>query len=113
MTADGLDDVILTRRLDLADCPDGVVVEVGRPITSLDGRECRCFYRVRGFGKDRLSSGAGIDEVQALFLTLNKIGIELYASEAYRTGKLYWLEAGNRDLGFPVPKGYGLGPEES
>jgi hypothetical protein len=105
-----LGDVILTRRLTLAGSQEPVVVQVGRPIAAADGLEYRCPYSIRGLGSDRFSFGAGVDEVQALLLALNKIGIELYVSEAYRDRKL-WLEAGDPDLGFPVPKGSGLGPE--
>lgn len=47
------------------------------------------------------SAGWGSDSVQAILLTMQKIGIEIYVSEYHKSGKLMW-EAPGRGYGFPV-----------
>ena len=51
-------------------------------------------YHGKGFG-------GGRDAVQALLSAMQKIGMELYASEANKTGKLAWDDW--KGFGFPVP----------
>jgi hypothetical protein len=101
---DLFDDVVFTRRLMLAGTDDPVLVEIGRPLPLGDRRGYRCPYRILGLGKDLLGFGAGADELQALMLTLNKIGAFLYTSSAYQEGRLHRMEAGGRNLGFPMPE---------
>lgn len=46
----------------------------------------------------------GVDALQALQLTLKKIGTDLYTSNEYKIGALSWVGKSNSgDLGFPVP----------
>jgi hypothetical protein len=46
---------------------------------------------------------AGEDAVQALYLNLCLIGVEIYASDEHESGKLEWLEPG-QGYGFPLTK---------
>ena len=48
-------------------------------------------------------AGYGYDQIQALYLTLQKIGASLYLSDYHKTGQLYWEKLGS-GYGFPVPK---------
>jgi len=48
-------------------------------------------------------SGHGVDRFQALFLTLQKIGADIYFSDYHKTGRLYFERQGS-GYGFPVPK---------
>lgn len=48
------------------------------------------------------SSASGQDSIQALICTLQKIGCELYASEANKSGHLSWDNW--QGFGFPVPQ---------
>ena len=43
------------------------------------------------------------DGVQALYLAMQRIALELYGSEHHRTGALRWIEAG-QGYGFPMAK---------
>lgn len=44
----------------------------------------------------------GVDAVQSLYLALQVIGAQIYASDHHASGQLLWLEPG-RGYGFPVP----------
>ena len=81
-----------------------VSVIIGKPEPFPDGNGCYCPYQILGFGDERVSYAGGEDTVQALMLTLKKIGTDLYTSPEARGGLLTW-DAGttDRDLGFPVP----------
>jgi hypothetical protein len=61
----------------------------------------RCSYQVLGLGHQKWRMAVGVDAVQALLLALSNISSTLYASEAYRSGQLEWLEGMNGDLGLP------------
>src|SRR4051795_12196053 len=47
------------------------------------------------------SAGWGVDAVQAVLLTMQKIGTEIYASEYHKLSRLLWTAPG-RGYGFPV-----------
>lgn len=49
------------------------------------------------------SEGWGKDALQAISLTLNKIGNEIYASAYHESGQLIWEKPGG-GYGFPVTK---------
>lgn len=54
----------------------------------------------------RSSYAIGGDSAQALFLAMQKVGVDLYTSDSYKGGLLTWpggVVPG--DLGFPVPRG--------
>jgi len=50
----------------------------------------------------RASRAFGVDSVQALRLTLEMIGAEIYSSPYHATGNLYFEKPGD-GYGFPVP----------
>ncbi len=87
---------------------DGKQVRVilGRPRRFPGGNDYYCPYQILGIGDERIRHAGGIDAIQALQLTLMKIGLELYTSEDARARALSW-DAGSveGDLGFPVPRG--------
>lgn len=104
--ADDIADPIVTRHLRLAGSTTGVTVEIGRPQAYPDRRDFYCPYRILGLEDDHVRSAGGVDQIRALVLALQRIGARLYSSAAYQAGQLYWLEAGNKDLGFPTPPGF-------
>lgn len=68
-----------------------------------DASDWICRYEIEWPEGIRKSRGHGIDAFQALHLTLQKIGIELYASSYHRDGQLCWKGQGD-GYGFPVMK---------
>lgn len=61
-----------------------------------------CRYEIDWPHRKWKSTGWGADAVQAILLTFQKIGIEIYTSEYHKSGKLMW-EAPGKGYGFPVP----------
>lgn len=108
MKLERIDDPVISRHLMLRDPDAGVFVKIGRPAEFPDGGGYHCPYQVLGLGNEGVKRAGGVDELQAVVLTLKKIAIELYTSAEYRCGRLYWLEKGNMDLGFPIPDGFTL-----
>lgn len=96
--------IIATRTLTLADTND-VTVTIGKPEKFPDGDDYYCPYQIIGIGSGKVKYAAGVDAVQALSLTLKKVGTDLYTSDECKAGTLQW-EAGQKkgDLGFPVPE---------
>lgn len=68
-----------------------------------DGSSWACRYEIGWPGASKTRSMSGFDSVQALFLTLQAIGAELYSSEHHQSGRLVWEKEGG-GYGFPVPK---------
>lgn len=62
-----------------------------------------CRYTIEWPTAPEESFGAGEDTFQALHLTLQKIGITLYASAYHKAGILVFDKPG-RGYGFPMPK---------
>lgn len=93
-------DFIATRRLELAgESPGEVIVGIKRPVP--DDGPYRCEYQIVGIGSGTVRYAMGEDSMQALVLTLQTIGADLYTSEAAKEGRLTWF--GSPNLGFPVP----------
>ena len=61
-----------------------------------------CRYEIGWPGQTRVSFAAGVDPVQAIYLMLQKIGMELYGSPYHASGDLKREKAGD-GYGFPVP----------
>lgn len=80
-----------------------IPIRIFVPQLESDGRGWQCRYEIDWPHKQRLSAGHGVDAVQALQLTMQKIGTELYASDYHKSGKLYFDQPG-AGYGFPVPK---------
>jgi hypothetical protein len=93
-------DVIASRFLELRH-EDGtsspVVVRIGRP--RRDDVDYRCDYEVEGLSEVRALHVRGIDDVQALWLALVGVGVELRSSDEGKAGRITFN--GKADLGFP------------
>ena len=93
-------DFIAIRSLELAgETPGEVTVSIKQPVP--DDDDYKCEYQIVGIGSGKVRYAIGADSMQALVLALQKIGADLYASEAAKQGRLTWF--GSLDLGFPVP----------
>lgn len=81
-----------------------VRVDIGQPRKEADQSDYLCPYRIAGIGDERIRYAVGIDAVQALLLTMKKIGADLYTSAEMRGRDLVWVGGSEPgDLGFPVP----------
>ena len=77
-----------------------VIVTIGQPSPDPRvGGDWSCVYRIQGIGNDLTSKAYGVDAIQALWLTLRKVGIELRHLMAARQMRLSWLD--DDDLGLP------------
>lgn len=94
--------IIATRMLTLRDLEGTREMPVHLHAPELDDGAWICRYEIEWPEGTRSSYGAGFDAVQALHLTLQKIGIELYKSESHAKGRLAWGALGE-GYGFPVP----------
>ena len=95
--------VIATRMLYLAIGslpPQGFDIRLFQPVE--DSTSWRCRYEIDWPGRPRQSDGYGVDGVQALVLSLQKIGSELYTSPYHEKGQLVFDKAGN-GYGSPSP----------
>lgn len=93
---------IADRRLELSD-GRRVDVLIWAPRKVADG-EYHCSFRISGLGHSESRRAIGADALQALVLTLQRIGVELYTSDQHKSGSLTWW--GSANLGFPVPEGH-------
>jgi hypothetical protein len=83
---------------------DGTPVPIRLEAPDLSELGWRCRYTIGWPDGARDSAGYGADAIQALHLTMEKIGGELYMSEAHEAGQLVWPAAGDGGgYGFPVP----------
>ncbi|HEX7885472.1 MAG TPA: hypothetical protein VF474_05800 [Phenylobacterium sp.] len=74
-------------------------LEVDQP--KPDGDDFRCDFRLQGAGLTLDAHGMGVDGVQALLLTLQRVHIDLLAYRRDTGLQIEWLEM--RDLGLPLP----------
>jgi hypothetical protein len=82
---------------------DGTQVEILIRIYApkQDDIDWSCRYEIDWPDGPRSHAAIGIDAVQALYLAMQMIGIELYTSGYHETGNLSWGEPG-QGYGFPV-----------
>lgn len=78
-----------------------VLVRVYAPEFRDDDWSCK--YEIGWPQGTREGCAFGIDSAQALFVALQKIGTEIYASDYHQSGNLMWSERA-RGYGFPVPQ---------
>jgi hypothetical protein len=99
-----LDNIIARRELIL------VADDVDRPTHVLfarprkdprPGGDYMCEWQAPELSAGRIYAAYGVDEVQALELALQMAGITLQTCREAREGRLFWLERGHSDLGFP------------
>lgn len=90
---------IATRRLTAG--KDVVTVTIGKPALFEDGGDFYCPYAIDFLGKRKISYAGGIDAVQALQLTLKKIGVDLTHLTTPSNEPVTWLEDTPGETGFP------------
>lgn len=77
-----------------------VVVTIGQPVSDPRvGGDWSCAYQIQGIGNDLTSKAYGVDAIQALWLTLQKVGMELRHIMAARQMRLTWLD--DDEIGLP------------
>jgi hypothetical protein len=91
-----------TLRIDAEGHQAEVPIRIYRPVKA--GDHWHCEYEIGWPEYTRRSSAFGVDSIQSLLIALQKVGAEIYASEAHKSGKLSWLERGD-GYGFPLPAG--------
>ncbi len=93
---------IATRTLKLNVQAGIVDVPINIFMPEQDGDGWICQYEINWPDKTWRSAAGGVDAVQALHCAMEKIGIELYASAANKSGLLTWSSHW-KGFGFPVP----------
>jgi hypothetical protein len=85
--------------------PDGMVVHIPVKLHAPMGSEkhWRCDFTIGWPSGIETGAGYGVDQMQAIILTLQMIGARLYFSDYHKTGRLYFERRGS-GYGFPVPK---------
>ena len=93
----------LVRKLELKSTIKKVIeVKIGFPQKFPDSTDYFCPYQILGLGNENIDYCGGIDEVQAVLLSMERIGEILYASDEYKNGDLHWEGSTEGNLGFPV-----------
>jgi hypothetical protein len=75
-------------------------IRIFAPTRDETGLGCKC--EIDWPGKPEMRTIYGVDEVQAILLTLQFVGSRIYGSDEHKAGSLFWHESG-RGYGFPVP----------
>mgnify|MGYP005822146657 CR=1 FL=1 len=95
--------ILATRKLTLT-LPSG---SVDIPIlihAPTQGDRCwECSFSIGWPEGDRNGVVRGFDSVQAVYLTMQRIAVELYGSPYHASGSLRWDKPGD-GYGFPMPK---------
>jgi uncharacterized protein DUF6968 len=78
-----------------------VPVRIHLPVDKND--HWQCDYEIDWPAALRKSAARGIDSLQALLMAMHKIGVEIYNSDAHRSGKLR-LDRPGGGYGFPLPR---------
>lgn len=73
-----------------------------RPVTFAGTQDAQCKYEILGLSKEFGRHVMGVDSMQSVLLALKVAAADLVSSDEYKSGNLYWLEAGNRDIGLPI-----------
>jgi len=96
--------IIAERELDYVTQP-GSTIPVPVRLYAPEGsrKHWSCRYTIEWPDGTYSSAGYGVDQFQAITLTLQKIGTDLYFSDYHKTGRLYFEKPGS-GYGFPVPK---------
>jgi len=96
--------VILDRtlRIDAEGHQTEVPVRIHLPVNA--GDHWQCEYEIGWPECTRRSTAFGVDSIQSLLIALQKVGAEIYTSEAHNSGKLSWLDPSD-GYGFPLPAG--------
>lgn len=68
-----------------------ILVTIGKPEPVEGEGDYCCRYKIEGAGKKKTSYAIGLDAVQALQLTMKKIGVDLEAHARKRGIPVSWL----------------------
>ena len=79
-----------------------VLINIFLPRQDPDGG-WMCAYEINWPDKPWTSAAGGLDSMQALLCAMQKIGLDLYFSDAFKSGKLNW-NADWHGFGLPVPQ---------
>lgn len=92
-------EAFVERRFELGEAAE-VIVRFGRPVP--EGEDYRCEYTIAWPSRALASFALGLDEVQALNLSIEKAHLELLVSDEARSRRqLRWLDS--EELGLPLP----------
>lgn len=80
---------------------DEVVVTIGKPQPFDDNEDYFCPYSIEYAGQKKVSYAGGMDAVQALQLTMKKIGTDLTYLAKTQGVPIAWLPDTPGDTGFP------------
>jgi hypothetical protein len=94
--------IVATRTLAIASGEQRKVVKIDVHEPEERSGSWYCRFDI-GWPQPATGEMGGADSVQALFNTLQMIGLQLYTSEYHASGQLVWDTPGN-GYGFPVPK---------
>ena len=78
-----------------------VVVTIGKPQPFDDNEDYYCPYSIEYAGQKKVSYAGGMDAVQALQLTMKKIGADLAYLAKTQGVPIAWLPDTPDDTGFP------------
>jgi hypothetical protein len=104
MKLDNVGDIAASREL-MLDGEQMVQILIGKPERLPDHDDWYCSHQIVGIGSGEVKRIWGVDSVQALVLSLQMVGAQLYCSAEYAAGRLSWeCGAVKGDLGLPVPE---------
>lgn len=78
-----------------------IAIVVSEPIQG--ERDWSCAYEIGWPDHPRRGFGYGIDSTQAMLLTMQAIGTDIYTSDYHLSGRLRW-EISGKGYGYPVPR---------
>lgn len=94
----------LITRILTATTPHGNVAVPIHIQAPTEGDRCwECSYSISWPEGQRMGIVRGYDSVQAIYLTLQRIAVEIYGSRYHASGALRWDKPGD-GYGFPMPK---------
>lgn len=103
MELNNVGEIFLTRELySNDDAKRKILIKIGKPEKYPESQDYYCPYQIIGLGSEKVKYAMGIDQIQAIQLTMERIGSVLYTSKEGRENSLRWIGDENGDLGFPV-----------
>ncbi len=93
--------VIASRTLKIRRATGDIDVPIRVFMLEPDAGSWKCQFEIGWPDQPKLAWSGGIDPMQALYLTLVHIGVDLYTSPYHEAGELMWDEPGE-GYGFPV-----------
>jgi hypothetical protein len=94
--------MVAERMMTLRDSKMNIPVRVRIFAPRFDKNAFACRWEIHWPGRVRAGDALGFDGVQALIHALQTVGMEIYASDEHKSGRLTWVEE-RTGYGFPVP----------